>query len=74
MDEAKAREILGEWIQPDGSLREDGRWLHWNIGQDIMTLEGYFVIDELRAIVYWIDHHSIGEEHAGSPAAEGSRL
>jgi hypothetical protein len=57
VDESRAREILGEWIQPDGSLRDDGMWLQWKPGANKLTFEGYLTIDHLKALVWWIENH-----------------
>jgi hypothetical protein len=54
MDEQKAREILGKSIQEDGSLYNLSKYLNWNKAEAVVTLDGYFTIEELEAIVWWI--------------------
>jgi hypothetical protein len=57
-DEAQARKILGEAIQPDGTLHEPTLLLRWDHkDSDIVCLEGDFTVDELEAIVYWVRSH-----------------
>lgn len=54
MDESRAREILGEAVQEDGSLH---RFLHqlivWVPGLAV-RLSGEFTADELEAIAFWM--------------------
>lgn len=68
MDELEARRILGEWIQPDGSLQHlpQGEepanpfvlWLPES--PQTMTLDStidvhtHFTVDELEALVWWM--------------------
>lgn len=58
VDEQKAREILGDDIQPDGSLYCLGRYLAWSHGDDTVTLDAKFSADELEAIAYWMRRSS----------------
>lgn len=52
MDEAKAREILGEWIKPDGTLHHLDPYI--NACHEDVSLDGGFTTDELEAIVWWM--------------------
>lgn len=70
MDEAKAKEILGEAIRHDGSLGDVGEgYVAWdkrkdktspadsifNVGGGIHArLDGDFTADELEAIAWWM--------------------
>ena len=54
MDEAKAREILGDAINPDGGLYNLGWYLGWPPGNADATLDGSFTADDLDAIAWWM--------------------
>lgn len=55
MDETKAREILKDWIQPDGGIHAGAMaYVCWHPNEDSGTLDGGFSIEELEAIVWWI--------------------
>lgn len=54
MNEERAREILANSIQPDGSLYCLGNYRSWIPGEDMICLDSYFSADELEAIVWWM--------------------
>lgn len=45
-------------VEPDGSLYNVGMYLHWNVGEGKVTLDGEFTLPELEAIVYWMRKHA----------------
>jgi hypothetical protein len=51
-----ARKVLGEMIQPDDSLYCLGRYICWGRGDDHVTLDDRFSIEELEAIAWWMEH------------------
>jgi len=53
MDEERARAILEDDIQEDGSLYCLGRYLSWT-GSNLATLDADFEADELEAIAWWM--------------------
>lgn len=62
MTEAKAREVLGTDIQPDNSLHNSGVYTHWNVKYPYSaTLDGDFSALELRALAWWMEHHTVAE-------------
>jgi len=54
MNEAKAREILGDWIKPDGGLYCLGRYVSWHTSAPDACLDDNFTADELEAIAWWM--------------------
>ena len=54
MNETKAREILKNAIQSDGSLFDLGHYIHWEKDSSEITLDDTFTIEELEAIVWWV--------------------
>lgn len=54
MDKQEAREILGNIIQPDGSLYNLGHYISWELEEECITLDDRFSVHELEAIVWWI--------------------
>lgn len=54
MTEQRAREILGDTIQPDGSLYCLGHYTAWKHEHDTITLDCHFTVDELEAIAWWM--------------------
>jgi len=60
MTEARAREILGVAIQPDGSLHALGHptlpYTNWETSwaESGACLDGHFSVEELEAIIFWI--------------------
>ena len=57
MDEKKAREILGEWVQSDGTLFCLGQYVAWpSAGDDkqYIVLDAEFSVDDLEAIAWWM--------------------
>lgn len=59
MNEEKAREILGEAIQPDGSLGSCGwEYIDWKPGQNGIILDGGFGLETLEAIVWWMQNRA----------------
>jgi len=55
MNEAKAREVLRDAIEEDGSLYSLGWYLEWKGGEAI--LDGSFSAEDLEAIVWWMRKH-----------------
>jgi len=60
MDEARARQLLGNAIESDNDLNTLGKewpkpeYVSWNAGSDYANLDGDFTIEELEAIVWWM--------------------
>jgi hypothetical protein len=56
MDEVRAREILGEHIQLDGTLTGIYDWMDWPYQHNIESayLDGDYSADELEAIAWWM--------------------
>jgi hypothetical protein len=56
MTEQRAREILGEAIQPNGRLYNLSWYLDWSerTEPDKATLDGEFTADQLEAIAWWM--------------------
>ena len=57
MNEEKARKILGDWIQDDGGLYCLGIYLHYNPGDGCAVLDAEFSLEELQAIVWWMENN-----------------
>lgn len=60
MDEAKARKILAEHIQPDNSLEGGICFVSWPHHGDSRTicLDGDFDAEDLDALAWWMRHAS----------------
>ena len=58
MDEREAKEWLAGMIQPDGSLYNLGRYIHWD-GLDVVLDGQGFSAGELEAIAWWIRNKEI---------------
>jgi len=54
MDEDKAREILGDSIQPDDSLFSCGWYVQWRKHNSTAVLHGEFDAEDLEAIAWWM--------------------
>ena len=54
MNEEKARQLLQDYIQQDGSLLHLGDYLFWKAGNSAIVLDCELNIQELEAIVWWI--------------------
>ncbi len=54
MDREKASKILGEMIQPDGSLNDLFTYISWNVGDKNVSIDSAFNAEELEAIAWWI--------------------
>jgi hypothetical protein len=54
MNEEQARAILGESVEPDGSLFNLGHYIAWDKDSDEVTLDCRFTADELEAIAWWM--------------------
>ena len=65
MTEARARELLGDCIKPDGSLDSLGHYMAYSPGDEAITLDDVFGIDELEAMVWWM--RKINAEKSGDP-------
>lgn len=68
MNEQRARELLAEYVQPDGvSLYLLGKYLAWApsdgdglLGTEGATLDGRFSPDQLEAVAWWMNRHLKG--------------
>jgi len=66
MTEARAREILGKAVQPDGSLlgrtERLGVWLGWSPGDELCIIGDYehehVTAEQLEAIAWWMRSHA----------------
>lgn len=56
MNEARAREELGESIQPNGDLYCLGHYTSWRKGDKNICLDDDFTLAELKAIVWWMEN------------------
>ena len=56
MDEKKAMEILGEYIDDDELCTYTGRYIQSD--EDKVDLEGKFSADELEAMAWWLRKES----------------
>jgi len=63
MNEEKVRKILGDAIKVDNSLKDGGWYLWWSPGDSIATLDGYFSIEDLEAIAWWMKKHELSKRH-----------
>lgn len=52
MTETRAREILGDWIRPDGSIRCGDPYVNAGVGG--ATLDGGFSVETLEALTWWM--------------------
>ncbi len=52
IDQAKI--ILNEFIQEDGDLFSGSKYISWSLGENEVTLDDSFTIEELEAIVVYI--------------------
>ena len=57
MDEKRAREILTDTIQPDGSLYETYWYVDWVKGEEEVTIDAACTAEQLEAIAWWMKHH-----------------
>jgi hypothetical protein len=60
IDEAK--QILLDDIQADGGLYNLGHYLSWTPGDKTITLDDQFELDELEAIVVWVQANQITKD------------
>lgn len=58
MDDAEIKRILGDTVQPDGSLFNGGWYVSWKPGDKDITLDAEFTIEDLEAIVAHMKKHS----------------
>jgi hypothetical protein len=59
MDEARARKILGDIIQPDDSLSKGTDyvfWKPWETGVAEVELDAFFSADQLKAMAWWMEN------------------
>lgn len=54
MDEAKARKILGGWIDEDDDLFCLSEYISFEKGDEHISLDGRFTIEEVEAIAWWL--------------------
>ena len=70
MDEARAREILGDALDHEPNLSNiDGEYLRWErrgggtsaacLDDDEVLLYGEFTIEQLEAIAWWMRHKHV---------------
>ena len=57
MTEERAREILGDAIQSDGSLYRIGGYIEWLTFRKSVVLDSEFTAEELKAIAFWMEKH-----------------
>lgn len=50
-----ADKALASAIQPDGTLHNVGRFIHWTPGSNEVTLDGDFTVGDLRSIADHMD-------------------
>jgi len=76
MNEEKAREILGDIIKEDNSLFCLGQYIAWPIGVSTrkICLDAYFKIEELEAIVWWVNNKIIDHEKVKTRTNNKNRL
>lgn len=54
MDEAKARKILGGWIDEDDDIFCLGAYISFEKGEETASLDGRFSSEQLEAITWWM--------------------
>lgn len=54
MNEQKAREILGNRIQPNNDLYDGSEWVDWQTSSPSIQLDSAFSADELEAMAWWM--------------------
>lgn len=56
MNEEKAAEIIGEWLEEDGAIQCWDPWIFWQPDRcpEDISLEGGFSADELEALAWWM--------------------
>lgn len=59
MDEKRAREVLGNAIQPDGGLFNSGQYMAWNPVNKDICLDADFTLEEVEAIAWWMRAHQV---------------
>ena len=63
MSEERAREILSEIIDENGSLYElSPSYISWRGESRIISLDGDFDDDELEAIVWWMRNNPVSRK------------
>ena len=58
MDEATAREILGDMVQPSNALYAGDEYVDWSVSESGVVLDGVFGAETLEAIVWWMNNKS----------------
>jgi hypothetical protein len=61
MNEDLVRGILGDMIQPDGSLYDLGTYVAWNPKNKEATLDGQFDAITLSAIAWWMYYKQVND-------------
>ena len=56
LTEERVREILSDAIQPDESLHDTHWYINWEQGDKEVTLDLACTVEELKAIVWWMEH------------------
>lgn len=59
MNEAEARRILGDTVQPDDSLFCLGHYTCWRPDDTEIVLDDRFSVEELEAMVWWMRNKSV---------------
>ena len=62
MSEERAREVLSDFIQPDGTLYHGGQYLAWSPAEPNATLDAQFTADELEAIAWWMKNKPAAQQ------------
>jgi hypothetical protein len=63
MTEERAREVLGDTVRPDNSLRNSFQYIAWSLTHQpsCVVLDSEFEPDELEAIAWWMRNKGVGE-------------
>ena len=54
MDEERAKEVLGDIVQVDGSLLSSHYGISWALNDNSVLLNGWFSATELECLVWWM--------------------
>ena len=54
MDEKRAREIIGDCIEPDGGLYDSYWFIKWHPDDTEITIDTSCTVDQLEAIIFWM--------------------
>ena len=57
MDQERAQLILAPFIKPDGGLFcLAPQYLAWDVGNERVSMDGAFSVEQLEAIMWWMSH------------------